>query len=1393
VLVGTGTFQGYSTPVVGYGSGELVISVGSGYISNFRQSSTVIYTGDFTVPTEPLLTSGGAGVNTNAFTSPNIGLLLLTNSSSISGNLETNLISTGQSHVAVTYPNNNLYTFGLNSSGQLGDNTTINRLNPTLVGNYFNTNTISPVLAASASWSQASAGTSYSLAINADGTLWAWGLNTTGQLGKSDVVNRSSIVQVGSGTIPFLDSSGTIASITVTGSPFMIGTVSPYATSPYDLATYGGSGSFPGTTVGNYISIPDSVAGTNLQMGTGDFTIELWTYNTKSTNILFGKYTTALGAVGIRAYVVSVNPVGYLDVATSNYSATTGNYINLNTWHHIAIVRDSGTIYAYIDGIQRLTMNGSDNLNQTFAFVIGNWVVGGSSVSFGGYISDFRVVKGNAVYTTNFTPPTEPLPIVSGTTLLTLNYIDPNDPNAYLKVSAGHSTSVAVRTNNLMYAWGLGTSGQLGTNTVVNRSAPTQVGIDNWTNVTTGNITSAGIDEFGLLYVWGGGSVGQFGSSTIINRSNPTLVQGINYETKSPTIIPSYWSDINAGFSHTAGILSESLYTWGLNSSGQLGTGDTINRSSPSLVGNPPTITDSSTNNYTPISPSAGGQPIISTFGPFAGSPSAFFNNTAAPVFYYPNAANLQFGTGAFTVEFFVYLSFVNATPKNIINKGDGSGTVTGWSISSANNNIRFHIGTTIYSYAAGIIASTWYHVAVTRDSSNDIRMFVNGISSGVLVNSTYDFNQTSVLRIGYPRTGGGYNDLMRGYISNLRLVKGSALYTANFTPPTTALPVVSGTQLLILTTIATSAYSTAFAGTAATFVLRNDNNLFAAGNNAGGEISGYLNVINRSNLIQIGNNYISVNPSSPVQIAAGSWSKVGAGNSVSAAIRSDGLLFTWGSLTNSGQLGDGTIIAKSSPVQIGSDSWTQVSVYDTHMIGLTQIGQAYTWGLNASGQLGITLANPNGDVISRSSPTLVGADFSIIDVSGQNNTITKVGTNISTTVVPVAGSVSVYFNGISDYLRADTALDVFAASTDEFTIEGYVYPISGAATFFLGVNGSVSGTNQIVLGPTAVAYDGEGPAVNLSTSFTLNSWSHFAVSFDGTTARFFNNGQIVRAVVNAPTALSACVLLFGCEADAGDAGTLGNFFNGYLSNLRIVKQCLYTGAFTPPTGILTNSSVGTSGANVAASLTGTVSLLTITTQAATITGQGATYFNSVAAGSSFTGGVTTTGSLFMWGLGTTGQLGYGTAANRSSPVQVGTSSWTSVYAGSLTASALRKDSILFTWGAANTGQLGQIWASTVNRSSPVSVGNEYAGQATNYTRIPFKVNNQLWKAVNASNSFTSALTSNDRLFVWGLNNTGQLGLNDTINRSEPNQIGVNTYLSINGGTSNMGAIGKAT
>jgi hypothetical protein len=175
-----------------------------------------------------------------------------------------------------------------------------------------------------------------------------------------------------------------------------------------------GTMSFAGTTASN-LSVSNTVS---LRMETGDFTIEWYQFQTDTNSwpriFSFGTYpSTNLGVSfeGGTFYVWdggSARPMGSL-----------GTY--KNQWVHFALSRQSGTLRTFKDGVLLATRaNTTTNYNSTLAMRIGNESTTSSGASFGGYLTNFRMVKGSALYTTAFDRPEQPLTAVSGTSLLLL-------------------------------------------------------------------------------------------------------------------------------------------------------------------------------------------------------------------------------------------------------------------------------------------------------------------------------------------------------------------------------------------------------------------------------------------------------------------------------------------------------------------------------------------------------------------------------------------------------------------------------------------------------------------------------------------------------------------------------------------------------------------------------------------------------------------------------------------------------------------------------------------------------------------------------------------------------------------------------------------------------------
>ena len=143
-------------------------------------------------------------------------------------------------------------------------------------------------------------------------------------------------------------------------------------------------------------------------------------------------------------------------------------------------------------------------------------------------------------------------------------------------ISAGHSYSRAVKTDNTLYTWGNNVFGQLGMGDRTNRNSPTKVGSDtDWESINGGNVYSLALKSNNTLYAWGSNGNRQLGLGDRTNRDSPTKVGS-----------DTDWKVVAGKRSHSLALKDDNtLYAWGLNTNGQLGLDDYTRRDRPAKVG----------------------------------------------------------------------------------------------------------------------------------------------------------------------------------------------------------------------------------------------------------------------------------------------------------------------------------------------------------------------------------------------------------------------------------------------------------------------------------------------------------------------------------------------------------------------------------------------------------------------------------------------------------------------------------------------------------------------------------------------------------------------------------------------------------------------------------------
>lgn len=611
---------------------------------------------------------------------------------------------------------------------------------------------------------------------------------------------------------------------------------------------------------GDYLTVPNNTA---LNPGTGDFTLEVWVYfNTLTQGNIFDGNTNGMSLALNGSNQISFGQSNVAYLVTDTVAMTTGS------WFHIVAVRSGTTLSLFKNGSRVATATNSSNFTTGTINRIG-W--NGFSAYFDGYLSNLRIVKGTAVYSpssTTITVPTSPLTAITNTQLLLLTAqqapFRDSSSNNFTVTANGNAAGSGLEPFPVNYAGSAYFDGTGDYLTVTNSAAlqltdATAFTIECWvypTNLTSPSKyifenfnSSSPFQGYGLAYNinstnavewWDGG--GTWANTGITLTTNEWTHIAVTYEGSGTT--RRFFK--NGVLSGSAGTVSSSInYTAGACSIGAQEAGNSpwfgyisnlrIIKGTAQYTAafTPPAapltaVTNTSllllTNNVGPfVDTSANGFPVLRNgdtvqtgFSPFTGQPSAgsgYFDGTGDYLSVANNTA-FDFGSGNLTIEQWVYPTSLGA--ERIISSQWFGGTIsqTAWTIDfQATNKIRVLIGSgsstqvTINSTST-FSANNWYHVAVVR-SGTTITLYVNGVNEGSVTLSGVINNIAYPIYIGALNNSGVLTSPFVGYISNVRIVKGTALYTSNFTPATAPLPAVPNTSLLLNTDNYTIANST--------------------------------------------------------------------------------------------------------------------------------------------------------------------------------------------------------------------------------------------------------------------------------------------------------------------------------------------------------------------------------------------------------------------------------------------------------------------------------------------------------------------------------------------------------------------------------------------------------
>ncbi len=444
--------------------------------------------------------------------------------------------------------NGDLYSWGYNNYGQVGNGTTENQLTPVKI--------LKDVVSVSVS----SVGTVAAITVNGD--LYCWGYNENGQVGNGTIINQTTPVKILNNVkfVSVCDSlwcggGGAVAAITVNGDLYCWG--------------YNGYGQVGNGTINTQttpVRILSNVA----------YIVHVSDHSFAATTIDGDLYCWGgnnCGVVGngtTKNQLTPVKVLGNVDyVVTSNSS-------------FISAITFNGDLYCWGNNSSGQVGNGTTNTQTTPVKILSNirsvYISDYSSctaaITVNGDLYCWGINESGQVGNGTTNTQTTPIKVLSNVISVSVFSSASLSANSY-------GTTIAITENKDLYCWGYNLTGQVGNGTTKTQTTPVKVlnnvmyavGFDTHRSADSG--FAAAILTNGDLYCWGYNYFGQVGNGTTNTQTIPTKVL----------------SNVNSLYfcSHSHGNIGAitndgELYCWGYNNSGQVGNGTTENQLTPFKV-----------------------------------------------------------------------------------------------------------------------------------------------------------------------------------------------------------------------------------------------------------------------------------------------------------------------------------------------------------------------------------------------------------------------------------------------------------------------------------------------------------------------------------------------------------------------------------------------------------------------------------------------------------------------------------------------------------------------------------------------------------------------------------------------------------------------------------------